>query len=152
MVTFSRIPKGPKPWPSQKHDDFPEHLVDVDLPYEAVANIARLQRIAPLTFRNVRVAALQAGSSSTGNLEPKQSSIAAVYADATSRNPHIAVTPNVLDGKPCVKGTRTPVALVLRYLAVDDDPMEDLDITKKDVADCLKFAATVCDQPLRHGE
>jgi uncharacterized protein (DUF433 family) len=31
---------------------------------------------------------------------------------------------------------------------VDDDPTEDLDITKKDVSDCLQFAATVCDQPL----
>lgn len=149
MVTLSRIPKGPKPWPSQKHEDFPDY-VDMD-----VSNQGGIIDWHPREMHLVRyVGAVlqQIGSSSTENSEPGQSPISAVYADAASRNSHIVVNPNVLNGKPCLKGTRTPVNLVLRYLAVDDDPTEDLDITRKDVADCLQFAAIVCDQPLRHGD
>lgn len=81
-----------------------------------------------------------------------QTPIASVYAAAAEQNPHIGSTPNILSGKPCIKGTRIPVSLVLRYLAVDDDPTEDLDITEKDVNDCLEFAATVCDQPTSRGD
>ena len=81
-----------------------------------------------------------------------QTPSATVYADASFYNQHVVSNPNVLDGKPCIKGTRIPVALVLRYLAADDDPIEDLEITRKDVSDCLQFAATVCDQPLRSND
>jgi uncharacterized protein (DUF433 family) len=84
--------------------------------------------------------------------EPGQTAIAAVYAAAAEQNPHIGSNPNILSGKPCIKGTRIPVALVLRYLAVGDDPVEDLELTKKDVSDCLEFAATVCDQPTSRGD
>jgi uncharacterized protein (DUF433 family) len=82
----------------------------------------------------------------------RQSHVANVYLAAAEQNPHISLNPDVLGGKPCIKGTRIPVALVLRYLAVDDDPTEDLDITQKDVRDCLQFAAAVCDQPVRDDE
>ncbi len=84
--------------------------------------------------------------------EPGQSTIASVYAAATEQNPHIGSNANILSGKPCIKGTRIPVSLVLRYLAVGDDPVEDLELTKKDVSDCLEFAATVCDHPTRNGD
>src|SRR3954454_20043291 len=33
------------------------------------------------------------------------------------RHPRIAVDPRVMSGKPCLRGTRVPVDLVLRYLA-----------------------------------
>jgi uncharacterized protein (DUF433 family) len=84
--------------------------------------------------------------------KPRQSYIADVYGAAVEQNPHISSNPDVLGGKPCIKGTRIPVALVLSYLAVDDDPIKDLDITQKDVSDCLQFAAAVCDQPVRNDE
>ncbi len=86
----------------------------------------------------------------TKDAKPGETPIASVYAGAADKNLKVSSNPNILAGKPCIMGTRIPVALVLRYLAVDDDPIEDLGITKKDVADCLQFAATVCDQPLRH--
>jgi uncharacterized protein (DUF433 family) len=76
----------------------------------------------------------------------RQSHVANVYLAAAEQNPHISSKPDVLGGKPCIKGTRIPVALVLRYLALNDDPTEDLDITQEDVIDCLQFATTVCDQ------
>ena len=79
-------------------------------------------------------------------IQPGQTPIALAYRSAADQHPRITSNPKVLDGKPCIKGTRIPVALVLRYLAVDDDPVVDLDITKTDVSDCLQFAAAVCDQ------
>lgn len=85
-------------------------------------------------------------------IPPGQTPIASAYQSAADQNPRITSNPKVLDGKPCIKGTRIPVALVLRYLAVNDDPTEDLEITRKDVSDCLQFAAAVCDQPLRRDD
>lgn len=57
---------------------------------------------------------------------------------------HIESDPVVLRGKPCVKGTRVPVALILGYLAagrtvaqvVDEFP----DITEADIAASLDYA------------
>ena len=84
--------------------------------------------------------------------QPGQTPISSAYHSAAGQHPRIASNPTVLDGKPCIKGTRVPVALVLRYLAAGDDPVEDLEITQKDVSDCLQFAAAVCDQPLRRND
>ncbi len=41
------------------------------------------------------------------------------------RHPRIAVEPEVMGGKPCIKGTRIPVDLVLRYLG-DGQSVEDI--------------------------
>ncbi len=52
--------------------------------------------------------------------------------------------PQILRGKPCVKGTRIPVALVLGYLAAGHDmaaiQREFPDLTTADVAGCLDYA------------
>ena len=52
--------------------------------------------------------------------------------------------PRVLRGKPCIKGTRVPVALVLGYLAArrktEDILKEFPDLTAEDVAACLDYA------------
>lgn len=52
--------------------------------------------------------------------------------------------PQVLRGKPCLKGTRIPVALVLGYLAAGRDTAaiirEFPDLSADDVAACLDYA------------
>ena len=62
---------------------------------------------------------------------------------------HIVSTPDVLRGKPRIKGTRIPVGLILGYLAsnntveqiVDEFP----DITKEQIAACLDYARDLSD-------
>jgi len=57
---------------------------------------------------------------------------------------YIVSSPNVLKGKPVIKGTRIPVSLVLGYLS-EDYSFEGIikefpDITKKQISACLSFA------------
>lgn len=56
----------------------------------------------------------------------------------------IVSDPRILRGKPCVKGTRIPVALVLGYLAAGRDAAaiqkEFPDLTPDDIAACLDYA------------
>ncbi len=108
--------------------------------------------IDPLSGRKPKQGSRGPAKAPSLSSDPGQVSIASIYAAAGEQHPHIGSNPNILAGKPCIKGTRIPVALVLRYLAVGDDPVEDLEVTRKDVSDCLEFAATVCDQPTRHGD
>ncbi len=58
---------------------------------------------------------------------------------------HIESNPEVMFGKPCVKGTRIPVDLILRKLAANWSFADLLDayprITNKDIVACLLFAA-----------
>jgi len=57
---------------------------------------------------------------------------------------HIVSTPTVLRGKPRIKGTRTPVSLILGYLAAGHSPeqvsAEFPDLTKEHIAACLDYA------------
>lgn len=58
---------------------------------------------------------------------------------------HIAADPEVMYGKPCIKGTRIPVDLILDKLAAGQ-PVEDLlagypQLTEEDVRACLQFGA-----------
>lgn len=52
--------------------------------------------------------------------------------------------PAVLRGKPCIKGTRIPVALILGYLAAGKSPQEIIgefpNLTAEDVAASLDYA------------
>lgn len=56
----------------------------------------------------------------------------------------IVSTPDVLRGKPRIKGTRIPVSLVLGYLAsgnkVDDIINEFPDLKEEQIAACLDYA------------
>lgn len=57
----------------------------------------------------------------------------------------ISIDKNILHGKPCIKGTRIPVYLILDLLAggstikdiLDDYP----DITEDDIRACVEYAA-----------
>ena len=57
---------------------------------------------------------------------------------------HIVSTPDILRGKPRIKGTRIPVSLVLGYLAagrtIDEIIKEFPDITREQITACLDYA------------
>lgn len=57
---------------------------------------------------------------------------------------YIVTTPNVLRGKPRIKGTRIPVSLILGYLAAGSTNKEILeefpDLSKEQIAACLDYA------------
>ena len=62
---------------------------------------------------------------------------------------HIVSDPKILRGKPCIKGTRIPAALVLGYLAAGRDAgailREFPDLTTADVDACLHYARDLAD-------
>ena len=57
---------------------------------------------------------------------------------------HIESDPNILRGKPRVKGTRTPVSLILGYLASGYEPEQIItefpDLTREQITACLDYA------------
>jgi uncharacterized protein (DUF433 family) len=57
---------------------------------------------------------------------------------------HIVSSPDVLRGRPRIKGTRIPVSLVLGYLAsgstFDDIVKEFPDLSSDQIAACLDYA------------
>jgi len=57
---------------------------------------------------------------------------------------HIVSTPDILRGKPRIKGTRIPVSLILGYLAsnytVEVILDEFLDLVKEQIYACLDYA------------
>ena len=57
---------------------------------------------------------------------------------------HVVSTPDVLRGKPRIKGTRIPVSLILGHLATGNTPEEIIrefpDLTKEQIAACLDYA------------
>ncbi len=63
--------------------------------------------------------------------------------------PRITIDPEVCFGKPCIKGTRMPVASVLSYLSggmTVDELLKEFDwLTHDDVLDAMAFAAGIVD-------
>jgi uncharacterized protein (DUF433 family) len=63
--------------------------------------------------------------------------------------PHISVDPEICFGKPCIKGTRMPVASVLAYISsgmtVDDFIKEFNWISREDVLQAMAFASGMLD-------
>ena len=57
---------------------------------------------------------------------------------------HIESTPDVLRGKPRIKGTRIPVSLLLGYLAEGYSPEQIIsefpDLSREQIAACLDYA------------
>lgn len=62
---------------------------------------------------------------------------------------HIVSTPDILRGKPRIKGTRIPVSLLLGYLAVgyttDEIIAEFPDLTALQIQACLDYARELAD-------
>lgn len=60
----------------------------------------------------------------------------------------VACNPEVLGGKPVIKGTRIPVYLVLDLLS-EGYPFEEIiklypHLTVEDIKECIRFAAKLC--------
>jgi uncharacterized protein (DUF433 family) len=57
---------------------------------------------------------------------------------------HVVSTPDVLRGKPRIKGTRIPVSLILGYLAAGNTSEEIMaefpDLDEEQIAACLDYA------------
>ena len=62
---------------------------------------------------------------------------------------HIDSTPNVLRGKPRIKGTRIPVSLILGYLAAGNTPEQIIaefpDLRSEQITACLDYARELSD-------
>ena len=63
----------------------------------------------------------------------------------TDYKKHIESNPEIMFGKPCIKGTRVPADLILRHLASGwsfEDLLQSFPrITREDIIACLLFAA-----------
>jgi uncharacterized protein (DUF433 family) len=60
-------------------------------------------------------------------------------------NERIVIDPKICHGKPVIRGTRTPVTVILDALAGGDTfemLQTDYDITAEDIRACIEFAST----------
>jgi len=58
-------------------------------------------------------------------------------------DPRIVIDPDLCHGKPVVRGTRTPVTVILGALAAGDSYEQiekDYDLTEEDIRACIAFA------------
>ena len=64
----------------------------------------------------------------------------------------ISVDPKICHGKPCIKGTRIPVYIILELLAGDTSPDEILreypHLTKEDVKAAINYAAKLATEEI----
>ena len=68
----------------------------------------------------------------------------------TDFNKHITVNPEIQHGKPCIKGTRIPIHVILEALATGMDfeqvKKEYSPITNEDIQACIFYAALLADE------
>lgn len=65
----------------------------------------------------------------------------------------IVIDPRICHGKPVIRGTRTPVAIVVGSLAGGmsfEDVQGEYDLTNEDIRAALKFAGELLDQEQHH--
>lgn len=64
--------------------------------------------------------------------------------------PRISVDPQIMGGVPCIRGTRIPVAMIVRMVAdvtATEDLLDDYpQLSADDVREALRFAAAHVDQ------
>ena len=68
-------------------------------------------------------------------------------------NERIVIDPNICHGKPVIRGTRTPVAIIVGSLAGGmsfDEVHREYDLTPEDVRAALEFAAELVEQEQHH--
>ncbi len=65
----------------------------------------------------------------------------------------ITIDPGICHGKPVIRGTRTPVSIVVGGLAGGmsfDEVQREYDLTIEDIRAALKFAGELVDQEQHH--
>ena len=66
--------------------------------------------------------------------------------------PRIDAKPDVMMGKPCIKGTRIPVYLILQKMAAGESAQNLLEaypqLTSHDLAACLEYAAALAGEEI----
>jgi len=68
-------------------------------------------------------------------------------------NDRVIIDPQICHGKPVVRGTRTPVTVVLGALAAGDSfgqIQRDYDVTEEDIRACIAFACDEVNQQTYH--
>ncbi len=64
-------------------------------------------------------------------------------------NERIIIDPNICHGKPVIRGTRTPVTVILGALAGGDSSetlQKEFDISADDIRACIAFASAEIEQ------
>jgi uncharacterized protein (DUF433 family) len=83
--------------------------------------------------------------------KPTFSVIAPIFFDAAKRIPSISINANIMEGQPCIEGTRIPVRSVLRavelYGSIDGVITCYPHLNQEQVKDALYFAQVVLEQP-----
>lgn len=68
----------------------------------------------------------------------------------TNLEKHISVNPDIQHGKPCIKGTRIPIYVILEALATgmsfEQVKKEFAPITTEDIQACIFYAALLADE------
>jgi len=76
--------------------------------------------------------------------------------NAEDTHPRISIDPQIMLGKPCIKGTRIPIHLILRKLAAGMDEAEIREAYPRlqdgDVQAALSYAADHFDEPVAAAE
>jgi uncharacterized protein (DUF433 family) len=68
-------------------------------------------------------------------------------------NDRIVLDPSICQGKPVIRGTRTPVAIVVGSLAGGmsfEEVQREYDLTMEDIRAALKFAGDLVNQEQHH--
>lgn len=71
----------------------------------------------------------------------------------TTMNDRVIIDPKICHGKPVIRGTRTPVAIVVGSLAGGmsfEDVQREYDLPIEDIRAALKFAGELVDQEQHH--
>ncbi len=72
---------------------------------------------------------------------------------AANMDDHILIDPRICHGKPVIRNTRTPVAIVVGSLAGGmsfEDVEREYDLTVEDIRAALKFATELIEQEQHH--
>jgi uncharacterized protein (DUF433 family) len=72
---------------------------------------------------------------------------------AASMSNRIVIDPRICHGKPVIRGTRTPVAIVVGSLAGGmsfEDVQREYELTIEDIRAALKFAGELVEQEQHH--
>ncbi len=74
-------------------------------------------------------------------------------ATVAKTNDRVVIDPGICHGKPLIRGTRTPVSLIVGSLAggmTFEQVQQEYDLTIEDIRAALRFAGELVDQEQHH--